>query len=145
MRASTAEDPIVQSFEDVRSFVGTRYALKDNEPFLISIELPLAGAQRQQSMFLAELEGEDGGRLLRISTPIARLGRVNPEKCLRFNWEQRTGWLAVSDLEGRPYLHLCENRRYAGLSEDELARTLEEMAELADRMEHLLNDGRDVT
>jgi hypothetical protein len=33
-------------------------------------------------------------------------------RCLRFNWQQRMGFL-VEDLDGAPYLHRCANRPYA--------------------------------
>ena len=90
----------MQSFEDVRASVAVHHALVTSEPYLLSFEVSLDGGARRQGMFLAELETEDGRKLLRISTPIARLARVNAEKCLRFNWAQRAGFLAVGQKFG---------------------------------------------
>jgi len=133
----------MDSFEDVRAHLGGKYKLRDSEPYLISFDLAL-GEGRRQSLFLAELEGHNQRRYLRISSPIAPLGRLDPGKCLRFNWEQRVGYLALSDLEGEPYLQLCENRPFGGLSVRELDLMLVELGTLADRLEHLMRDGSDV-
>lgn len=135
----------MQSFEDVRAALAARYPLLTSEPYLFSFDLPLAGGQRSQGMYLAELETEDDGKVLRISTPIAKLGRVNAERCLRFNWAQRAGFLAVGELDDKDYLHLCENRTYASLTDEQLVRLLQELGALADQLEEVLNDGRDVT
>jgi hypothetical protein len=51
--------------------------------------------------------------------------------------------LAVSDLDGSPYLHLCENRPYALLSEDELNRVIDEIGPLGDRLEKAVSAGGD--
>ena len=64
-------------------------------------------------------------------------------RCLRFNWEQRTGYLAVSDLAGSPYLHLCENRPYTELSDAEIDRVIAELGTLGDRMEQAISSGGD--
>lgn len=134
----------MQSFEDVRASVAVHHALVTSEPYLLSFEVSLDGGARRQGMFLAELETEDGRKLLRISTPIARLARVNAEKCLRFNWAQRAGFLAVGQLEKTEYLHLCENRTYGSLDDEELQRLLAEMSTLADQLEVAFNAGRDL-
>lgn len=134
----------MESFEDVRAHVAAHYPLRDSDPYLISLELDL-GQGRRQSLFLVELEGDSGEdrRTLRISTPIAPMGDTDASKCLRFNWEQRVGYFALSDLEGVPYLQLCENRPYAGLTADELDRVISELGVLADRLELLMHEGRD--
>ena len=111
----------MQSFEQIRSHAGSRHTLRTNDPYLISFDLELA-ENRHQGMYLAEMEDEEGGKSLRISTPIGPFAGLDGVRCLRFNWEQRTGYLAISDLDGSPYLHLCENRPYAFLSEAELDR-----------------------
>src|SRR6185312_6681642 len=112
---------LMRHFEAVRSHIGSHYALRHNDPYLISFDLGLA-KDRCQGIYLAELEGEDGRRYLRISTPVGPLAGIDPCRCLRFNWLQRTGFLAVTDLDGSPYLHLCENRPYETLDEGELQR-----------------------
>ncbi len=132
----------MDSFEDVRSHLTTARKLSANDPYLISIDISLP-ASRRQGVYLAELESEDGRRYLRVSSPIAPMARVNAERCLRFNWEQRVGYLAVSDIGSRAYLHLCENRPYEGLEANELDRIIDAIAPLADQLEKAFNEGKD--
>ncbi|NII11543.1 YbjN domain-containing protein [Oleiagrimonas sp. C23AA] len=129
-------------FEAIRSQVNGRYTLGHNDPYLISFDLEL-GEERRQGIYLAEMEDEGGRKYLRLSTPIAPLTGIDPRRCLRFNWEQRTGFLAVSDLDGSPYLHLCENRPYDLLTDDELKRLIDELGTLGDTLEQALSDGSD--
>lgn len=130
-------------FEAIRSQVNGRYSLRHNAPYLISFDLELSD-ERRQGIYLAEMEDESARKYLRISTPIAPLTGIDPKRCLRFNWEQRTGFLAVSDLDGSPYLHLCENRPYDLLNADELQRLIDELGGLGDALERaLLSDGSD--
>lgn len=133
----------MQSFEEVRSHINARYNLRINDPYLISFDMATEGGARHQGLHLAELEGEDGRKYLRISTPIGPLTGMDAKRCLRFNWEQRVGYLAVSDLDGSPYLHLCENRPYDVLTEDELNRLIEEIGPLGDRLEKAVSAGGD--
>ncbi|HET8897886.1 MAG TPA: hypothetical protein VFN09_03805 [Rhodanobacteraceae bacterium] len=126
----------MQSFEEVRSHVSGHHTLGSNEPYLISIELPLDGTRRQ-GVYLSELEDDDGRRFLRVSSPVAPLGDIAPQRCLRFNWTQRVGYLALNDLDSVPYLQLCENRPYAGLDSAELDRLIQTIGQLADRLERL--------
>ena len=133
----------MQSFEEVRSHVATRQELRINDPYLMSFDLATEGGTRHQGLHLAELEGEDGRKFLRISTPIGPLTGMDAKRCLRFNWEQRVGYLAVSDLDGSPYLHLCENRPYALLSDEELDRVITELGMLGDRLEQAMSSGGD--
>ena len=132
----------MQSFEQIRSHTGSLHALRTNDPYLISFDLTLDSG-RHQGMYLAEMEDEDGGKYLRISTPIGPYAGLDGARCLRFNWEQRTGYLAISDLDGSPFLHLCENRPYALLSEEELDRVVNELGALGDRMEQAISSGGD--
>jgi hypothetical protein len=48
------------------------------------------------------------------------------------------GYLAVGDLDGVPYLQLCENRPYDGLSPAEVDRLVLEIGGLGDNMERAL-------
>jgi len=132
----------VQSFEQVRSHAGSQHRLRTNDPYLISFDLTLEHG-RHQGIYLTELDGEDGHKYLRISTPIGPATGIDPARCLRFNWEQRTGYLAVSDLDGSPYLHLCENRPYELLRGDELDRVIAELGQLGDRLELSISAGGD--
>lgn len=133
----------MQSFEEVRSHINSRHSLRINDPYLISFDLSTDAGARQQGLHLAELDGEDGRKYLRISTPIGPLTGTDAKRCLRFNWEQRLGFLAVSDLDGSPYLHLCENRPYELLDESELNRVIEEVGSLGDRLEKAMSAGGD--
>jgi hypothetical protein len=133
----------MHSFEDVRAHIAAHYETRDNEPYLISLELAL-GEGRYQGMYLAELDSEQGRKYLRVSTPVAPLGHHDALRCLRFNWEQRVGYLAVSDLDGVAYLHLCENRPYHQLTAKELDAVLVELGTLADRLEQLMGKGKDL-
>ena len=126
------------TFESVRSHIGGNYTLRTNDPYLISFDLDLRRA-RHQGIYLVELEGENGRKYLRVSTPVGPVVGMDAERCLRFNWEQRAGFLAISDLEGSPYLHLCENRPYDILSLPELERLIRELGVLGDQLEQALS------
>jgi len=133
----------VQSFEEVRSYLTARHALRINDPYLICFDLSLENGTRHQGVYLTELDDEAGHKVLRVSTPVGPLTGMDAKRCLRFNWEQRLGYLAVSDLDGSPYLHLCENRPYALLSASELDRIVEEIGPLGDRLEQAVSAGGD--
>jgi hypothetical protein len=132
----------MRHFEAVRSHIGSQHELRHNDPYLISFDLELA-QDRCQGMYMAELEDESGRRYLRISTPIGPLAGTDPNRCLRFNWQQRTGFLAVADLDGSPYLHLCENRPYEFLDTAELQRVVRELGTLGDQLEQIIASGGD--
>jgi hypothetical protein len=129
-------------FEAVRSHLGSAHQLHHNDPYLISFDLTLPDG-RHQGIYLAEMEDEDERKYLRISTPIGPLTGIDARRCLRFNWEQRVGFLAVSDLDGSPYLHLCENRPYELLDADELRRVIDEIGPLGDQLEQAISKGGD--
>ncbi len=127
----------MRHFEAVRSHIGSQHELHHNDPYLISFDLPVKH-ERYQGVYLAELEDESGRRYLRVSTPIGPLAGTDPIRCLRFNWQQRTGFLAVADLDGSPYLHLCENRLYEFLDAAELERVVSELGSLGDQLEQVI-------
>ncbi len=133
----------MNSFEDIRAHCASRWTLRDNEPYLLSFDLPVQAGQRQQSLFLAELEDEDGNCYLRVSTPVAPVEGDVSVRALRFNWEQRVGYLAVSDIGSVPYLHLCENRPYELLDANELDHVVGELGPLADRLERAIIGAHD--
>lgn len=132
----------LQHFEAIRSRISGIHALQHNAPYLISFDVNLP-EDRRQGIYLAELDGEEERKFLRVSTPIAPLTGVDPQRCLRFNWEQRTGYLAVSDLDGSPYLQLCENCPYDRLTSGELDRLIAELASLGDQLERALSSDSD--
>jgi hypothetical protein len=133
----------MHNFEEVRAHVRAALSLKNDDPYLISLELKLHDGRRQ-GIYLAELEAESGRRYLRISSPLAPLSKSNAERALRFNWAQRVGYFAINDLEGEPYLHLCENRPYEGLSGKEIDAIIGEIGALSDRLEQLISNGQDL-
>jgi len=70
----------VHSFEEVRSHIQSRYTLRINDPYLISFDISTEGGKRHQGLHLAELEGEDGRKYLRISTPIGPLTGMDAKR-----------------------------------------------------------------
>ncbi len=52
-------------------------------------------------------------------------------------------YLAVADLDGSPYLHLCENRPYEFLDTAELQRVVRELGVLGDQLEQVIASGSD--
>ena len=135
----------MQTFSEVRQHIMDLYELRIDEPFIISFEFPIEPNDRRQSIFLAELETSGGRRVLREETPVAPLDDLDAEKCLRINLTQRVGYLAVGDLEGVPYIKMCENLPYAFVGEQELDYTIRNVAQAADQMEQFLDPGKDVT
>ena len=134
----------METFSEIRSHMLDLYELKIDEPFILSFEYPIDGSNRRQSMFLAELKTNDGRRVLRVETPVAPLPDLGAEKCLRINLTQRVGYLAVGDLDGVPYIKMCENLPYAFVGEQELDYVIGRVASAADQMEQFLEPGGDV-
>lgn len=134
----------MQNFEQVRAHAASHYSVRTNDPYLVGIELSLDNGARRQGLFLAEMEGEDGRNYLRVSTSIAPITGIDTRRALYFNWEQRCGYLAVSELDGVPYLHLCENRPYTALTAAEIDRIIIEIGGLGDRMERTFSAGGDL-
>lgn len=134
----------MQNFEQIRVHVVSQYRTASNEPYLIRIELSLDSGKRHQGIFLTELDADDGRKYLRVSTALAPLTGVDCKRALAFNWEQRVGYLAVSELEGAPYLQLCENRPYDQLTASEIDRMIIEIGGLGDRLERAFSAGGDL-
>ena len=135
----------METFAEVRKHMMDMYELNIDEPFIISFEFLIKDSGRRQSIFLAELETERGRRVLRVETPVAPLADLDAEKCLRINLTQRVGYFAVGDMEGVPYIKMCENLPYAFVGEDELDYTIRNVAATADKMEEYLEPGDDLT
>ena len=134
----------MQNFEQVRSHVTSAgYRVTMQEPYVLCVELSLDQGSRRQSIFLAVLKDDDGRCYLRASTAVAPTTALDPARALGFNWESRVGYLAIGDLDGEPYLQLCENRPYEGLDASELDRLVLEIGGLGDRMERMLSSGGD--
>jgi hypothetical protein len=132
------------NFEQIRGHLLARYKLTASDPYLICVQLSLDKGRRHQSIYLAELVDEDGRKYLRVSTMLAPTTGVDLKRALAFNWESAVGYLAISPLEGVPYLQLCENRPYDCLEASELDRLVLEIGGLGDRIEHQLSAGGDL-
>ena len=134
----------MQNFEQVRGHVTTAgYRITVQEPYVLCVELSLDQGRRHQSIFLVELQDDDGRGYLRVSTAVAPIGKLDPSRALAFNWASRVGYLAIGDLDGQPYLQLCENRPYEGLDAAELDRLVLEIGGVGDQMERKLSSGGD--
>lgn len=135
----------MQHFEQIRSHLATTdFRITMNEPYVVCIELSLDNGQRHQAIFLSELEDHDGRTYLRVSTVVAPTTGVDCRRALAFNWESRVGYLAIGDLDGVPYIQLCENRPYHGLTPAEVDRLVLEIGGMGDRMERMLSAGGDL-
>lgn len=129
----------MQSFEQIRSHIVSDFNLTMQESYVICVELSLDNGRRHQSIYLSELQDDDDRNYLRVSTVIAQISGIDALKALRFNWDNRVGYLAIRDLDGVPYLQLCENRPYDSLNPAELSRLVLEIGGMGDRMERALS------
>jgi len=108
------------------------------------VELSLDQGRRHQAIFLSELDDDDGRPYLRVSTAVAPTTGLDARRALVFNWQSRVGYLGIGDLDGVPYLQLCENRPYQGLDASEVDRLVLEIGGLGDRMERALSADGDL-
>jgi hypothetical protein len=135
----------VRNFDSIRKHLnatGFRITMEDED--VVCIELSLEQGSRHQSIFLSELDDDDGRPYLRVSTAVAPTTGLDARRALAFNWQSRVGYLAVGDLDGVPYLQLCENRPYDGLDAAEVDRLVLEIGGVGDRMERTLSGGGDL-
>ena len=133
----------METFAAIEEFVRDHWDVVLDEPFMLGLEVPVGDSGRRQSVFLAELKNQDGRRFLRIETTVAPLAEHSSEKCLRVNLMLRTGYLAVGDLEGVPFIKLCENMLYSPNMSKHLDYMIENVAELGDKIEVTLTKGGD--
>lgn len=132
----------MQNFEQLSEWAAQKYTLTVLEPYLLCLELSIQHGQRHQSVFLSELMDEDDNKILRISTLVADIEHIkNPWQALDFNWQSRSGYLALSQMDDKTYLSLCENRPYSTLSITEIERIILRIGGLGDRMEKQLQTG----
>ena len=134
----------METFAEVRKHVMENHQLFIDEPFQIGFECPIKDSDRKQSMFLAELKSVDNRRYIRVETLICPLEDFDAEKALRINLILRVGYLAVGDLEGVPYVKMCENLAYKSLDAKELEYVINQVAPMADRMEQVLETNGDI-
>ncbi len=130
----------MKNFEQIRSHLTTSgYRVSVQEPYVACVELSLDNGSRHQAIFLSELSNDDERSYLRVSTVIAPITGVDARRALGFNWHSSVGYLAIGELDGVPYLQLCENRPYDGLTPAEVDRLVLEIGGLGDRMERALS------
>ena len=134
----------MDTFAEVREHILEYYDPLIDEPFVLGFDFKLNDSGRRQSIFLAEITGNDERRYLRIETPVVPLSELDAEKCLRINLTQRVGYLAVGDMDNEPWIKLCHNIPYALLSAQELDHTVARMASKADRFEQWLHPESDI-
>jgi hypothetical protein len=135
----------MQNFEQIRShLVSSGYKLTLQEPFVVCVELSLAQGKRHQAIFLSEMQDDDDRNFLRVSTAIAPTTGLDARRALAFNWESRVGYLAIGELDGVPYLQLCENRPYDCLDAAEIDRLVLEIGGTGDEMERRMSAGGDL-
>ena len=135
----------MQNFEQIRSHLATTdFRVTMQEPYVVCIELSLDNGRRHQAIFLSEIEDDDGLHYLRVSTVVAPITGIDCKRALAFNWESRVGYLAIGDLDGVPYLQLCENRPYHSLTPAEVDRLILELGGMGDRLERALSAGGDL-
>ncbi|WP_449447830.1 hypothetical protein [Thermomonas brevis] len=135
----------MDNFEQIRShLVSAGYRLTLQEPFVACVELSLAQGRRHQAIFLSELQDDDGRCYLRASTAIAPTTGMDARRALAFNWASRVGYLAIGELDGVPYLQLCENRPYDCLTPAEIDRLVLEIGGTGDEMERRMSAGGDL-
>lgn len=133
----------METFAEISEFASTHFNAVHEEKFVLGLEIPTGRGGRHQSVFLAEIKDDDDRRYLHLETTVGPLGQHDPLKILRVNLMLRVGYLAVGDLEGVPFLKLCENIAYRYVNEELLLDTVRELTELGDEMEQTLTHGGD--
>ena len=135
----------MDNFEQIRAhLVSAGYKLTLQDPFLAYVELSLAQGRRHQAIFLSELQDDDGRNYLRVSTAVAPITGIDARRALAFNWENRVGYLAIGELDGVPYLQLCENRPYDCVDAAEIDRLVLEIGGTGDEMERKMSANGDL-
>ncbi|CAN7219768.1 hypothetical protein LJR143_000657 [Pseudoxanthomonas sp. LjRoot143] len=130
----------MHNFEQVRGHLNSSgYKVTMHDPYVACVELSLGNGKRHQAIFLSELGNDDERGYLRVSTVIAPMTGIDARRALTFNWQSSVGYLAIGELDGVPYLQLCENRPYESLSPAEVDRLVLEIGGLGDSMERALS------
>lgn len=132
----------MDTFSELSEHVESAFNVVHREKFVLGLEVPISRSRRQ-SVFLAELKDDDDRRILRLETTVGPLADHDAVKVLRVNLLLRGGYLAVGDLEGVPFLKLCDNLEYRYLSPEALSGRIKRLARLGDEMEETLTRGHD--
>ena len=135
----------MNNFEQIHQhLVAADYRLLLEEPGLACVDLSLRQGKRHQAIFLSEMQDDDNRNYLRVSTAIAPTTGLDARRALAFNWGSRVGYLAIGELDGVPYLQLCENRPYDCLDAAEIDRLVLELGGTGDEMERRMSAGGDL-
>ena len=135
----------MRNFESIRKHLKTAsFNVTVHDEEVVCIELSLEQGTRHQAIFLSELDDDDGRPYLRVSTAVAPTTGLDARRALVFNWQSRVGYLAIGDLDGVPYLQLCENRPYESLNPAEVDRLILEIGGTGDHLERNLSAGGDL-
>jgi hypothetical protein len=134
----------MQNFEQIRGTIPREHKITAREPYMVCVELSLDQGRRHQSVFLAEVEDDDARKYLRVSTVVAPMTGLDAKRILAYNWNSRVGYMACGDLDGVPYLQLCENRPYETLNGSEVERLILEIGGTGDHLERNLSAGGDL-
>lgn len=132
----------MDTFAELAQHVDAKFNVVHREKFVLGLEVPVS-KERRQSVFLAELKDDDDRRILRLETTVGPLAHHDPIKVLRINLMLRNGYLAVGDLEGVPFLKLCDNLEFRHLTVAALDDRVERLARLGDEIEDTLTHGHD--
>lgn len=133
----------METFSEIAEFAREHFNAVHDEKFVLGLEIPTGREGRHQSVFLAEVKDDNDRRYLHLETTVGPLGQHDPLKVLRINLMLRVGYLAVGNLEGVPFLKLCQNIDYRYLGQELLLETVRQLAELGDEMEQTLTHGGD--
>ena len=134
---------MIETFAELSAHVQQEFNVVHEEKFVLGLEVPIGQDGRRQSLFLAELRDSDDHRVLRVETTVAPLAQHDPVKALRINLLLRVGYLAVGDLEGVPFLKLCDNVAYRSLTPQVIGDRIVRVAALGDEIEQSLTGGND--
>ena len=134
----------METFAEVRQHIIDHHQLFSDEPFQLAFDCAIEDSNRKQAIYIAELKAADNRRYLRVETLVCPLDDFDAEKCLRINLILRVGYLAVGDLDGTPYVKMCENLPYDSLNGTELEYVISHVAPMADRMPAALDSHHDI-
>ena len=90
----------MRNFESIRRHIKTAgYSTTVHEEDVICIELSLEKGTRHQSIFLAELDDDDGRPYLRVSTAIAPTTGMDPKRGVLVTTSMSPGYVNVVSMK----------------------------------------------
>lgn len=131
------------TYKDIRAVLAPKYQLTDDEDLFLRLMVKFEGSGRQQGVSVLEVDRKDGTKMLQLNTPVVPLDKVGPRQCLEWNLFSTVGGLAVTEIDGEPYVVLVDNLFYDGLDLSHLDYIVETFAKAADRLEENVLDGGD--